>query len=328
MWSSNEEITRQNYIITAEEAAKVGLTTCHVAGTNEFSTRFLLSQPLSVRFVPYFIIWEENNLDEKLTLVKSLMKEYKTHIGIKFTNDGDFNPHTAALFEPYTDRPSTRGVLLRSQEDLNRFVLKLHKEGFQIACHCCGERCVGAIQDAYEYALKKAPRSDHRHRVEHAELVTKDLMQQAAKLGVAWAMQPNFLFYLDYTPYIGEERMKRVHPYKDILDAGVLVAAGTDCGVTPMDPILGIHILVNHRNPEQRISVKDALRLHTVNAAKIGFEEKEKGSLEPGKLADLVVLSDDPYKVPPNKIREIQVVLTMMGGRITYRNARLLEKYP
>jgi len=124
--------------------------------------------------------------------------------------------------------------------------------------------------------------------------------------------------------------MKRLHPYKSMLEAGVLVACGSDWGgaFESSQPILGIHILVNHQNPEQRISVRDALRVYTINGAKVGFEEKEKGSLEPGKLADLVVLSDDPYKVDPKNIRNIRVVLTMVGGKIVYINDPLVRKYP
>ncbi|UCH02467.1 MAG: amidohydrolase family protein, partial [Candidatus Bathyarchaeota archaeon] len=148
--------------------------------------------------------------------------------------------------------------------------------------------------------------------------------------GIAFNPSPNFLNNTDSLPYMGERRMKRRHPTKSCLEAGVLVSTVSDSGghTKTAPPTLGIHVLVNYQNPEQRISVGDALRMYTINSAKIGFEEKEKGSLEPGKLADLVVLSDDPYKVDPKNIRNIQTVLTMVGGKIVYINNPLFRKYP
>ena len=339
---TTDEDRKQACIAAAEDAASVGYTTLHIAGADEFLTRFLLSQPLAVRFVLYYDILDffsklapdisEKSLDEKLRLIKSLSKKYNARIGAKILNDGDIVPpdNTAALFEPYTDDSSNTGVLYVAGEDLNRVILKFHEAGLQFAIHCCGDRCVEEVLNAYEYALKKAPRADHRHRIEHFELVTDDQIKRAAKLGVACVMEPIFLYFDDYAPFLGERRMKRIQPYKSMLEAGVLVAGGSDWGgaFESSQPILGIHILVNHQNPEQRISVRDALRMYTINGAKVGFEEKEKGSLEPGKLADLVVLSDDPYRVDPKNIRNIRVVLTMVGGKIVYINDPLVRKYP
>jgi len=339
---TTDEDRKQACITLAKNAASVGYTTIHIAGSDEFLTRFLLSQPLTVRFVLYYDILDhfiklapdisEKNLDEKLTLIKSLSKKYNAKIGAKILNDGDIVPpdNTAALFEPYTNDPTNTGILYIAGKELNRVVSKIHRAGLQLAIHCCGDRCVEAVLDAYEYALKKAPRADHRHRIEHAELVTDSQIRRAAKLGITWVMEPTFLYFDDYAPFLGEKRMKRVQPYKSILKAGVLIACGSDWegDFRSAQPILGIHILVNHQNPEQRISVTDALKMYTINSAKVGFEEKDKGSLEPGKLADLVVLSDDPYTVDPKNIRNIRVVVTMVGGKIVYINDLLVRKYP
>jgi predicted amidohydrolase YtcJ len=274
----------------------------------------------------------EKNLDEKLKLIKRLSKEYNVRIGAKILNDGTSMPpaNTGALFEPYTNDPSNTGMLFTAGEELNRVISKIHEAGLQIAFHCTGERCVEGILNAYEYALKKAPRADHRQRIEHARFLTNNQIKRIARLGIALNPSPNFLINTDFLPFIGERRMKRMHPTKSCLEEGVLVSTGSDSGghTKTAPPTLGIHVLVNYQNTEQRISVGEALRMYTINSAKIGFEEKEKGSLEPGKLADLVVLSDDPYKVDPKNIRNIQIVLTMVGGKIVYINNLLFRKYP
>jgi predicted amidohydrolase YtcJ len=336
-----DEMLEEHDIAFAEQAVSVGFTTVHIAGSDEFQTRFLLSHTLAARFVPYFDILDyfsklqpdidDENLERNLTLIRNLSKEHNARIGAKFLNDGDIVPpdNTGALFEPYINQPANRGILYLAGEDLRRVVSKVHEAGLQLAIHCCGGRCVEEVLDAYEYALKKAPRADHRHRIEHGELVTDAQIERASRLGIAFVMSPIFLIYDDCAPFLGEERMRRLHRNKSLMEAGVLLACGSDWGdVIATDPFLGIHIMVNHQNPEERISVRDALRAYTINGAKVGFEEKEKGSLEPGKLADLVVLSDDIYKVDPKKIRNLQVALTMVGGKIVFIDDRLFRNYP
>ena len=122
-----------------------------------------------------------------------------------------------------------------------------------------------------------------------------------------------------YRTLIGEERIKRSHVFRSILDEGVLVSGGSDSPVTRMNPLGGIHAMVNHPMEEQRIDIHEALEVFTINGARIGFEEDIKGSIEPGKLADFVVLSDDPYMIPKEEIGNIQVEMTIVGGNIVYR---------
>jgi predicted amidohydrolase YtcJ len=336
-----EEMRRQRDIAFAEEAASVGFTTTHIAGADEFQTRFLLSEPLATRFVVYYDILDffsrrfpdisEGNLARNIALIEELSEQYGARIGGKMLNDGDIVPpdNTAAVLEPYLGQPSNSGFLYVSGDELKRVVSAIHEADIQLAIHCCGDRCTEEVLAAYEYALQKSPRADHRHRIEHAELLTGDQIERMARLGVAAVMSPIFLIYDEYRYFLGEERVNRLHRNRTMLEDGVLLACGSDwADVLSTDPFLGMHVLVNHQNPEQRISVRDALRLYTINGAKVAFEEAQKGSLEPGKLADLVVLSDDPYTVGPTKIRNLQVVLTMVGGRIVYIDDRLFRNYP
>jgi predicted amidohydrolase YtcJ len=335
------EMRRQRDIAFAEEAASVGFTTTHIAGADEFQTRFLLSEPLATRFVVYYDILDffgrrfpdisEGNLARNIALIEELSEQYGARIGGKILNDGDSVPpdNTAAVMVPYLTQLDNRGILYVGGEDLKRVVARIHAAGIQLAIHCCGDRCTEEVLGAYEYALQLAPRADHRHRIEHAELLTDDQIKRMARLGVAAIMSPIFLIYDEYRYFLGEERANRLQRNRTMLDAGVLLACGSDwADVLSTDPFLGMHVLINHQNPEQRISVRDALRLYTINGAKVAFEEAEKGSLEAGKLADLVVLSDDPYAVGPTKIRNLQVVLTMVGGRIVYIDDRLFRNYP
>jgi predicted amidohydrolase YtcJ len=214
-------------------------------------------------------------------------------------------------------------MLYHNNDEFYRFIEKVHKAGCQISIHAESDRSVDQVLWAYEKVLEKYPRKDHRHRIEHFELVTMKQIKRATRLGVALAMQPAFMTVCenleDYRVLFGEERIKRFHPYRSILDDGALVAGGSDSPVTRINPLEGIHALVNHSIKEQRIDVYEAIEIFTINNAKIGFEEDVKGSIEEGKLADFVVLSDDPYRVPREKIREIKVEMTIVGGKVVYQ---------
>lgn len=242
-----------------------------------------------------------------------------TKIGsIKILVDGSLGARTAALKQPYNDKPSTRGMTLYSQRRLNRLILKAHKAGFQLAVHAIGDRAVDMTLKAFEEALKMSPRENHRHRIEHASVLNESLISRMRRLGVIASVQPHFVvsdFWVEQR--LGKKRARWVYPFRTLLERGVLVAGGSDCPVEPISPLLGIHAAVNREVfPQERITVEEALRVYTINAAYASFEEKIKGSIEAGKLADLVVLSDDPRKIEPSKIKDVKVEMTIVGGRI------------
>ncbi len=242
-------------------------------------------------------------------------------IGGCICSDGAFEAHTAALFEPYADEPDNYGALTYPQEQMDAFILEAHREGLQIAVHCESERSIEQVLWAMEKALRAFPREDHRHRIEHLELPTFNQIERMANAGIMASMQPAFIpafvgqkDMAMYAALLGKSRLARVHPYRTILDAGIPISGGSDSPVTPYDPLAGIQAAVNHPNSEQRVSVREGIEMFTATAAWSAFEEGEKGTLAPGKLADLVVLEKDPFQVPTDRIKDIGIHSVCVAG--------------
>jgi hypothetical protein len=211
-------------------------------------------------------------------------------------------------------------MALYSQRGLNRLVLKAHRAGFQLAIHAIGDRAVDMALKALEKALDELPREDHRHRLEHVSVLNESLVRRMKKLDVIACVQPYFVvsdFWVEKR--LGKARARWVYPFKTLIEKGVMVAGGSDCPVEPINPLLGIYAAVNREVfPQERITVEEALRIYTINAAYASFEEGIKGSIEAGKLADLVVLSNDLRKIEPSKIKDVRVKTTIVGGKIVY----------
>jgi predicted amidohydrolase YtcJ len=300
-----------------ETAHSVGLTTVHaleggIAGDSEAAEAFLTAIPtLPLRFVFYYQI-----LDVERVLELGLPR-----IGGCILLDGDVGPRTAALSQPYVDDPACYGTLYYTQEEIDAFVLEAHKAGLQVAMHAVGDAAVEQALDAYEAALNAYPRNDHRHRIEHCEVIREEQVERALRLGVALAIQPPFNHYWDhstYYPSLGYERAWQADPVGSLMRPGLLMAGGSDSTVTPLGPLIGVHAAVNHSNPAERTSVYKALELYTINAARIAFQEHDRGSLEVGKLGDFVVLGEDPFEIDPRSIKDIPVEKTVIGGQIVY----------
>ncbi len=306
--------------LVAKEAVSVGITTLFAKEGLE-NAEFIMKnlKKIPVRIHPMLLC--RTDLDK----IISTTPPYD-HICVATLTDGSIEARTAALYEPYADDPTTLGVLIYSDEKLYALIEKAHKAGFQISIHAESERAIDQVLWAYEKVLEKYPRKDHRHRIEHFEVVTPKQIKRVARLGVALAMQPMFITVCEgpnldyYRSLLGDERVKRAHTYRWIMNEEILVSGGSDSPVTKMNPVGGIHALVNHPLKEQRIDVYEAIEIFTINGAKIGFEENIKGSIEPGKMADFVVLSDDPYRVPKERIGDIKVEMTIVGGKVVYRS--------
>ena len=303
-----------------QEAARVGLTTIFAKESLE-SVKFIrkYSERFPVRIHTIVMTKNESTIDEILQL-----DDMGEHVCVANVGDGSIEGRTAALYEPYTDDTATLGMLYHSDEQLYHFVEKAHKAGLQISIHAESDRSIDQALWVYEKVLEKYPCPDHRHRIEHFELPTMRLIRWAAKLKVALGMQPKFISDCEgpnldyYRSLLGDQRVKRSHPFRSILDEGVLVSGGSDSPVTKVNPLEGIQNCVTHPTKEQRIQVYEAIEIFTINGAKIGFEEKIKGSIEPGKAADFVVLAEDPYRVPLETIGNISVEMTIVGGKIVY----------
>jgi predicted amidohydrolase YtcJ len=209
---------------------------------------------------------------------------------------------------------------------MSDFVLRAHQNGLQVAVHCEGDRAIEQVLHAYEQALRYLPRKDHRHRIEHFEIPTENQLERVAKAGIVVDMQPAFLpvFFFRggverYETFLGRARLKRIHPYRTMLSYGILMAGGSDSPVTKIDPLLGIEAAARHLHSEERLSVLEAVKLFTINGAKFAFEDDQKGSIEVGKRADLVILSEDPCSVAPERIGKIPIEMTLVDGKIAFQ---------
>ncbi len=214
-----------------------------------------------------------------------------------------------------------------SQAELNKLALECHKAGFQLAFHAIDENTVNAAVTALEYVNKHSSVAGRRHRIEHCSECPPALLERVKKLGLVIVTQPPFIYYNGerYLATVAESQLLWLYLIKSPLDKGVMVAASSDAPVVPVNPLVGIYAAVTRKAEsgqvllsEERITVEQALKLYTINAAYASFEEKIKGSLSPGKLADIVILNDDPARVPPEKIKDIQVEMTIIGGEVVW----------
>jgi predicted amidohydrolase YtcJ len=247
----------------------------------------------------------------------------------KLFQDGSIQGLTAALRQPYHCNPGVSGDLLHEQNEFNEEILDLNKRGFRITTHGNGDRAIGSILDAYEFALKKNPRSDHRHRIEHLQTVTKSDLERMKKLGVAGSFFINHVYYWGDRHkklFLGPERANSINPLRDSLLYNLLFTVHSDCPVTPISPLFSVWAAVNRitmggevLGPEQRIGVESALRSMTIWGAELNFDEKNTGSIEMGKRADFVILSEDPIKVDPLEIKDIPVLATIVNGHVVYQ---------
>jgi len=304
--------------LVAQEAIRVGLTTIHALDDPDMIgvTQPILNElPVRVLFYP-----------------QTRQIEEARQLGLRRIGgcgcsglDGDFGPMTAALLQPYAANPSSRGQLYFEDEELQAMVLEAHRLGMQVSMHAVGDRAVAQGLEAVEHAQKAYPNQNARHRIEHWEVFNEPLAQKAVELGVMVAIQPAFNHFWphtgEYPALMGEERIELIDPVADLIQAGLVVAGGSDSPVTPLSPLLGMHSAVNHSNPKQRVSPKIALDMFTIQAAEIAFEEDIKGSIEVGKYGDLTVLGQNPLSVKSDQIKDIPILYTIVGGEVVFSNS-------
>jgi predicted amidohydrolase YtcJ len=244
------------------------------------------------------------------------------------TVDGSFSERTMALSTPYPGvTPPYKGNITETQDELNAWIERVHRAGIQVNCHANGDVAIDMVLTAVERAQRLSPRPDARPKVTHCTLINDDLVRRIKAAGVVPAAFTSYAYYnSDKFRFYGEELMKRCMAYRSFLDAGVPVAAGSDFSPGPFDPRMAIQGMVTRTGwdgqtwgANQRISVEEALRVNTINGAYNSHEEAIKGSITPGKLADFVVLSDDLFAVGRDKIKDIQIVRTVVGGSTAYQ---------
>jgi predicted amidohydrolase YtcJ len=242
------------------------------------------------------------------------------------TVDGSFSERTMALSTPYAGT-TYKGNITETQDDLNAWIERVHRTGIQVNCHANGDVAIDMFLTAVERAQKAFPRADARPKITHCTLINDDLVRRIKALGAVPAMFTTYAYYnSDKFVFYGEELMKRSMAYRTLLDAGVMAAAGSDFSPGPFSPLMGIQGMVTRTGwdgktwgANQRITVDEAIRVNTINGAYASREESIKGSITAGKLADFVVLAEDPHTVNPEKIKDIQIVRTVVGGTTSYQ---------
>jgi predicted amidohydrolase YtcJ len=245
------------------------------------------------------------------------------------TVDGSFSERTMALSVPYPNRtPPYQGNITETQETLDAWVERVHRAGIRVNCHANGDVAIGMYLTALERAFAKRPRPDARPKITHCTLLDPELIRRIKAVGAVPALFTSYAYYNpDKFVYYGEEMMKSCMAFRSLLDAGVAACAVSDFSPGPFAPLMGIQGMVTRRGwngkvwgENQRISVGEAIAVNTTNGAWASREEALKGSITAGKLADYVVLAEDPHTVDPEKIKDVKVVRTVVGGTVSYQS--------
>jgi predicted amidohydrolase YtcJ len=282
---------RDGLLAAMRHALALGITCVHdVGNVGDLLREMEREEPLPVRVVAGVLRAEEWGKG-------AIGAEGRVHPGpLKLFLDGSIGARTAAVSEPYADEPGNRGVLLRDEGELAVELLPHHERGVQMAIHAIGDRAVDGALSLFERLNERRSVAELRHRIEHAEMITDAAIARMVKLGVIASMQPNFVGRWQLPGGLYEQRLaeraKLLNPFRKVLAAGVPIAFGSDC--MPMGPLFGIRSAMNHPLESERLTFLEALHAYTLAAAVAGRVEQVTGSIEPGKCADIVILSADP----------------------------------
>ncbi len=330
-----EEKTWQGYLLALKEARELGVTSVQVPGSADFEMYEKLQNDglLTCRI----------DIGKSLTGDTSLLAEYiklsekypKTGNWIRFGYlksfiDGSMGSGTALMFEPYNDNPESSGLAMMTYEEFENMVVTADKYGLQIGVHAIGDKGNNWTLNAFEKAIELNGRRDSRHRNEHSQTVQQSDFPRFAQLGVIPSMQPthcisdkNF-----YEKRVGFERCKGAYAWRSLIDAGSLLAFGTDYQVEPLNPMEGLYAAVTRKArggeegdgwfPEQKLTMEEAIYFYTLGSAYAQFMDDRKGMIRKGYLADIVIVDKDLLTVPENQIMSTRVDFTIVGGRIVY----------
>jgi len=281
-------------------------------------------------------IYAMMRLDEWETLAEKVKNEGRGDKwlkigGLKGFVDGSLGSHTAAFFEPYSDAPMDSGFFVNSRDQLYNWISGADKAGLHLIVHAIGDKAINTLLNIYEQVEEENGKKDRRFRIEHAQHFKVSDFDRLAPLNVIPSVQPYHAIddgrWAEKT--IGPERIKTTYAFKSLLDSKARVVFGSDWFVAPPIPLEGIYAAVTRRTldnknpdgwvPEQKVTVEEALKAYTSSAAYASFDENIKGTLEPGKLADFVIIDQDITKIPADKIREAKIIQTFVGGKSVYK---------
>jgi predicted amidohydrolase YtcJ len=300
--------------LASDRLSSLGITSIHDASPRNNLKRWGMFQQ-----------WMEKGLLQQrvsLILGREGFKEYREHA---FSSSAGGNQLRVGGVKIIVHE--TTGRLSPSQEELNAMVYDVHEAGLQAVLHAIEGRTIEAACDAIEYTLERSHRSDHRHRIEHCSVCPEPLARRIASLGIRVVTQPSFIYYNGerYLRTVPDVNLKWLYPIATLMKTGVKVIGSSDFPIVPPNPVIGIYAAVSRKAengepvlPEESISALEALRMCTDYAAEVSYEEMIKGSIKPGRLADLVILSDDPTKLPPGEIKDIRVEMTILKGELVW----------
>jgi hypothetical protein len=327
---SGKEATRRKLARAAQECARLGLTTVHDAGVVaqalEAYRDLIAHHELPVRV--YAMIGGAGQLWREFLARGPEIGDRLTVRSIKLMADGALGSRGAALIEPYSDDPANRGLLMLSPQDIERIAREAVKHGFQVNTHAIGDRANRTVLEGYAAVL--GGKNDRRFRIEHSQVIAPQDFELFARYSILASMQATHatsdMRWAEAR--LGPERVKGAYAWRRFLSLGVAVPNGSDFPVEEPNPLYGFYSAITRQDrqgnpkegwfPDQRMTRDEALKSWTLAGAHAAFEENQKGSLTPGKLADLVMLSQDIMRIPPAEILKTRVTLTVLGGEIVH----------
>ncbi|MGD2200877.1 MAG: amidohydrolase [Candidatus Bathyarchaeota archaeon] len=329
-WAPKREGAAEGAKAILEANAASGLTCVYdmVDGTQIRAVLDLMNRgelPIRVRMDVTIDLF--NAMDE-LGLYRGLGDDWVRVCGLKMFFDGAISARTAAVKEPYLHRDDFYGVMATTEELARETIMKAYTKGYRISAHANGDRAIPIYLDIMEEAQRKYPRDDSRNRVIHCTVVNDELITRIKELDLLPTIFGAYPYYHGdkILPAFGEERLERMFAARSFLDAGIVIAAHSDHSASPYPPLMGIHSLINRKSkggrpvgPSQNVMVMEALKMYTINAAYHSFDEDRLGSIEVGKLADMVVLGKDILTVSLEEIINIPIEMTIVDGRVIYR---------
>jgi len=322
--------------LAARECVRNGLTSIHEAKVTPLMVQafheLVREGEMPLRLYGMLDGADKNLVEEWIKRGPEIDPNHQLTIrSFKLFADGALGSRGAALLEPYSDAPQTKGVMTTLETDVYRLTRRALQAGFQVCTHAIGDAANRSVLNAYEQAEKKAPSArDPRLRIEHAQVLAPDDIPRFAKLGVIASMQPTHA--TSDMPWaekrVGSERIKGAYAWRSVKDSRAHLPLSSDFPGETLNPFYGIYAATTRQDPqgnppggwypEQKLTLEEALRGYTVEAAYAEFEEKDKGSIEKGKLADLTVIAQDITKIPAPEILSIRVLKTFVGGKVVY----------
>src|SRR5579862_1973839 len=320
---------RDGLAFISKQFVKYGLTTVHHEGGDLFALQQVRADGKLLHRVSYEAIGDVLEAMIKTGIETGFGDDW-VRFGATFehTADGSFSERTMAMSIPFPGtNPPYMGNVTETQEDLNAWIERVHRAGIQVNCHANGDVAIDHVLAAIERAQKLYPRADARPKITHCTLINDDLVRRIKALGAVPALFSTYSYYnADKFHFYGQDLLSRMMAYRTLLDAGIPVCAGSDFTAGALAPLMGIQGMVTRKGwngevwgANQRITVDEALRVYTINGAHASFEERIKGSITPGKLADFLMLAGDPHTVSPEKIKDIKIEQTFTDGKRVYQ---------